>query len=140
MPTITPPAFALDGTETIALNVAGRGGTVTLAQLQQVVRGQAVGSGAPNPPVGMPAITAITGTEQCIIMNGATGGCRVATLEQLVMWSKTAFVLAFALPANGAGFGMPPVDNLADGDCIAVQQGAGLRGLTLDRLRAWLTA
>ncbi len=43
-------------------------------------------------------------------------------------------------PAPLAGFGMPPVDNLADGDCIAVQQGAGLRGLTLDRLRAWLTA
>ncbi|MGW8134170.1 hypothetical protein ACWGNZ_00830 [Sphingomonas zeae] len=140
MPTITPPAFALDGTETIALNVAGRGGTVTLSQLQQAVRGQPIGGGAPNPPVGMPAIAAITGTEQCIVMNGATGGCRIATLDQLVSWSKTGNLPPFALATSGAGFGMPPVDSLNDGDALAVQQGAGLRGLTFDRLRAWLTA
>ena len=140
MPTLSPPAFPLDGNETIGLNIAGRGGTVTLAQIRQAVRGQPIGAGAPNPPVGLPAIATIAGTEQFQIMNGDTGGWGIATLDQLVAWATTGTASAFALPANGSGLSLRPVAAIGASDAMFVRQGAGVRGTTLAAVRDFLTA
>jgi hypothetical protein len=140
MVTFSPPAFPLDGTEGIPLNVSGRGGTVTLAQLRQIVRGQPIGAGAPNPPAGQPAVTAISGTEQLRVMSGATGGCGIATVDQLIAWITTGTASAFALPANGAGWGLRPVTALDGGDGLFVRQDAGVRAATLATIRDFLTA
>ena len=140
MPTLSPLAFPLDGTETVELNVAGRGGTITLAQLRQAVRGQPIGAGAPNPPVGQPAIASVAGTEQVAVFNGATGGYAIVTLGQLIAWATTGTLPAFALHASGGGLGMAPAAALADVDAVSIRQAGGIHGLTLAIFRAWLTA
>lgn len=142
MRTLTPAAGPLDGSEAIALNVAGRGGTLTTAQLRAWVRGgaapgSALPAGAANPPVGQSGVVTLDGTEQLQVEQ--ENGTRVATTAQLAAYLAGAPLPSFALAANGAGLNGNRAAAIGDTDAIWVTQARGLKALTLASLRAFVT-
>lgn len=138
MPSITPTAAAPTGAEELALNVVGKGGTVTLAQLKAWVASTAIGSGAANPPVGLPAVAALAGTEQLqLFQNGAAF---IATLDQVKAFSLGTQIPALALPAGGAGMAGNAAGALASADQVLLRQAGGLKAMTLAQIATWLTA
>ena len=143
MRTLTPAAGPLDGSETIALNVAGRGGTLTTAQLRAWVRGGAVtGAALPaaavNPPVGQPAVVTLDATEQLQVEQ--ENGTRIATMAQLAAYLAGGPLPSFVPAANGAGLSGVRATTLGDTDAIWVTQARGLKASSLVSLRAFTTA
>lgn len=136
MPTYTPSAGSLSGTESLSILVSGSGGTLTLAQLSAWSRGAALGPGDPNPPVGQPSVAALFGLEQVRVAQGL--GWMIATIGQVAAYIAGAALPAFALPASGAGFGQfAAITSLDGSETVLVRQGGGSRALTLAALRAW---
>lgn len=141
MRTLTPAAGPLDGSETIALNVGGRGGTLTTARLRAWVRGGAVpGAALPadaaNPPVGQPAIVTLDGTEQ--MQTEQENGTLVATTAQLAAYLAGAPLPSFALAANGAGLSGVRATTIGDTEAIWVTQARGTKATSLAALRAFV--
>lgn len=138
MPTISPAAGTLDGTETISIIADGKGATLTVAQLRLYAKGAAIGAGASNPPVGQPAAAALDGTEQAQIFQSPTWG--IVSVAQIVAFAKTGSTPALVRPASGRGMSGNPVGTLTGSEAIMVRQSGGAKAALLSALAAFLNS
>lgn len=139
MPNLTPQAGPLNGADTITLYLPyGKGEILTLAQLRAYAQGQPLCLGAPNPPVGLPAATALAGTEQVKVAQGA--GYVVATIAQLVCWAITGATVVYSPSSSGGLGGFPSLTAFDGSEAIRITQSGGTVAAAVADIRTLLTS